>query len=135
MLDAKRKTGKEFYQNLGKLFYAVAIVDHSVHTKEIERLKEVVREHWLEVDDIEDEYGTDAAFQIETVFDWLLEYEKEGEECYEDFESFYSEHKILFTSTIQNLIMTTARAITGAFAGSNKAELVLLGRLQLLFSV
>ena len=135
MLEAKQEIVKEFYQNLGKLFYAVAIADDSVHTKEIERLKEVVRAHWLALDDVEDEYGTDAAFQIETVFDWLLEYEKDGEQCYEDFEAFYTEHKILFNTKVQDLIIGTARAIAAAFAGSNKAELVLLGRLQLLFAV
>ncbi len=135
MLDSKRKTGKEFYQNLGKLFYAVAIADHSVHTKEIDRLKEVVREYWLELDEIEDEYGSDAAFQIETVFDWLLDYEKDGEECYEEFEEYYTDHKVLFRPEVEQLVMSTARAIAAAFAGSNKSELVLLGRLQLLFSV
>lgn len=135
MLDAKNKTGKEFYQSLGKLFYAVAIADHSVHLKEIERLKEVVRTHWLPLDDIVDEFGTDAAFQIETVFDWLLEYEKTSEECYEEFEEFFTDHQKLFTEKVKNLTMGTARSIAGAFAGSNKSELIILGRLQLLFSV
>ncbi len=132
MLDAKDKIGKEFYQNLGKLFYAVAIADHSVHIKEIDRLKAVVREHWLQLDDIVDEYGTDAAFQIETVFDWLLENEKNSEECYEAFEEFFNDYQKLFNEEVKNLTMTTARSIAGAFAGSNKSELIVLGKLQLL---
>lgn len=134
MLYSKKKLGNEFYQNLGKLFYAIAMADHSVHMKELEKLNEVVKDHWLEVDDIEDEFGTDAAFQIETVFDWLLEYEKDEAENYEEFEQFYMEHKILFTPKIKQLIMSTARAIAASFYGSNKAELVLLGRLTLLFN-
>lgn len=134
MLDAKNKIGKEFYQNLGKLFYAVAIADRKVHPKEMEKLKEAVREHWLPLDDIVDEFGTDAAFQIETVFDWLMEHDKDGKEYYEEFEAFYEEHKIMFKPEVNNLTMSTARAIASAFAGSNKAELIVLGRLQLLFS-
>ncbi|MBO0323701.1 hypothetical protein J0X14_15435 [Muricauda sp. CAU 1633] len=133
MMDSKKRLGNEFYQNLGKLFYAVAMADHSIHVKEIDRLKEVVREHWLDVDDVEDEYGTDAAFQIESVFDWFLEYGKDSEEIFEEFEAFYSEYKILFPETVKQLIMSTARAITSAFAGSNKSELILLGRIELLF--
>ncbi len=133
MSDSKKKLGNEFYQNLGKLFYAVAMADHSVHMKELEKLNEVVRDHWLNVDDIEDEYGTDAAFQISTVFDWLLEYAKEGEEIYEEFEQFYTDHKVLFSPEVKSLTMSTSRAIASAFAGSNKAELILLGRLELLF--
>lgn len=133
MLDAKSKKSKEFYQNLGKLFYAIAMADRSVHAKEMECLKQLVREHWLPLDDSVDEFGTDAAFQIETVFDWLLEYEKDSETCYQGFEAFYRSNKALFSEEIKNLTMSTARAIAGAFFGSNKAELVLLGRLQLLF--
>ena len=134
MLDSKKKQGNEFYQNLGKLFYAVAMSDHSVHMKELEKLNEVVSDHWLDVDDIEDEFGTDSAHQITTVFDWLLEYEKDGEEIYEEFEEFYTDHKTLFTPKVKALAMSTSRAIATAFAGSNKAELVMLGRLELLFN-
>lgn len=133
MLDSKEEIGKMFYQNLGKLFYAVAQADHSVHVKEIDRLKKMVRESWLKVDDIEDEYGTNAAFQIESVFDWLLEYEKNGQECYEEFEAFYTEHGKLFGKEIKDLIKSTSKAIASAFAGRNKSELILLGRLELLF--
>lgn len=133
MLDSKEKLGNELYQNLGKLFYAVAMADHSVHMKELEKLNEVVRDHWLDMDDVEDEFGTDAAFQIGTVFDWLLEYEKDGEEIYEEFEAFYTDHKVIFTPKVKSLAMSTSRAIASAFSGSNKAELVLLGRLELLF--
>lgn len=133
MMVTNKNIGKAFYQSLGKLFYAVAKADHSVHIKEIDRLKEMVREYWLEVDEVEDEYGTDAAFQIETVFDWLLEYEKEAVECYEDFERFYADHKARFNNQIKYLIMATARSIASAFSGRNKAELITLGRLELLF--
>ena len=101
---------------------------------ELEKLNEVVRDHWLDVDDIEDEFGTDSAHQISTVFDWLLEYEKDGEEVYEEFEEFYTDHKVLFTAGVKSLAISTSRAIASAFAGSNKAELVLLGRLELLFT-
>lgn len=135
IMDSKKKLGNEFYQNLGKLFYAVAMADHSIHVKEIDRLKEVVRDHWLKVDDIEDEYGTDAAFQIESVFDWFLEYGKDSEEIFEEFAAFYTEHKILFPDHVKQLIMSTSRAITSAFAGSNKSELILLGRIELLFRI
>ena len=133
MLDSKKKIGNEFYQNLGRLFYAVAMADLSIHVNEIDRLKEVVRDHWLHLDDLEDDYGTDAAFQIETVFDWLLEYGGDGDEIYEEFEAFYTEHKALFPKNVKQLVMSTSRAITSAFGGSNKSELILLGRIELLF--
>jgi|SRR5690606_6130638 len=133
MSKTKKEQGNELYQNLAYLFYAVAMADHNVHRKELEKLNELVKEHWLEVDDIEDAYGTDAAFQIATVFDWLVDQEKNGNEAYEAFEEYYLEHKLLFTPTVKNLAMATSRAIAASFSGNNKAELVLLGRLELLF--
>src|SRR5690606_9051266 len=134
MLESKKKQGNELYQNLGYLFYAVAMADHRVHEKEMEKLNELVKDHWLEVDDIEDEFGTDAAFQITTVFDWLVDQGKNGDEIYEDFEEYYLGHKLLFTPSVKALTMATSRAIAAAFSGNNKAELVLLGRLGLLFN-
>ncbi|MBR9853312.1 MAG: hypothetical protein GYB37_01875 [Algicola sp.] len=133
-MTSKTKLGNELYQNLGKLFYAMAMADRSVHINEMEKLNEVVKEHWLDVDDVEDEYGSDAALQIISVFDWLLEYEKDSKEIYEEFEAFYTEHELVFTPKIKSLAMSTSRAITASFYGSNKSELILLGRLQLLFN-
>ena len=126
--------GNTFYQKVGSLFFAVAMVDGAVHNKEIDKLKSLVREKWLPLDDITDEYGTDAAFQIEIVFDWLLEYEKKSAECFADFTDFYKEHKAIFSKGVKVLILETADAIAYSFSGKNKAELVLLGKLQLLFT-
>ncbi len=131
---ASQKIGNEFYQNLGKLFYAVAMADKSVHIKEIEKLRTFIRQYWLEVDAVEDEYGEDAAFQIESVFDWLLEYEKGSEACYTEFEEFYKDNPNRFTSYIKVLVLDTANAIAAAFARKNKAELIMISKLQLLFN-
>lgn len=120
------------YQNLGKLFYAMAISDGSVHVKEWEKVKEIVKEDWLYVDDFTDRYGTDAANQIEIVFDWLLEYEKSSEECFEEFKEFYAAHPHAFTKEIRTLTGKTANAIANAFSGRNKSELVLLAKINLL---
>ncbi|NAS11920.1 hypothetical protein [Poritiphilus flavus] len=126
------QTGKEMYQNLGKLFYAVAMADRAVHISELEKLKSAVRENWLEVDDIEDDYGTDAAFQIEIVFDWLLEYEKSSKESYEEFKTFYKDHQRAFSPKMKQLITRTAHSIAASFAGKNKSELIILAKLDLL---
>lgn len=129
---ASQLIGNEFYQNLGKLFYAIAMADSSIHVKEIDKLKSFIRKYWLEVDDIEDEYGEDAAFQIESVFDWLLEYEKDAEQCFNEFEDFYKNHLSKFTSYIKVLILDTANAIANASYGKNKSELIRLTKLQML---
>ncbi|MBM1106574.1 hypothetical protein JQC67_10530 [Aurantibacter crassamenti] len=126
-------TGKKLYQKVGNLFFAIAMADDTVHSKEIDKLKSLVREKWLPLDDIEDAYGSDAAYQIEIVFDWLLANEKTSGECFKNFTEFYNEHKAIFSEKIKKLIRETANAIAYSFSGKNKSELILLGTLQLLF--
>ena len=62
---------KELYPKLGYLFYAVAIADGTIEKAEIKKLEETVKERWLEVGGSYDEFGSNAAFQIISVFDWL----------------------------------------------------------------
>ncbi|MBJ6367493.1 hypothetical protein [Snuella sedimenti] len=122
-----------FYQNLGKLFYAIAAADHVVNPKEFETLKELVKKQWLEVDDINDTFGTDAAYQIEIVFDWLNTHETDLsiEQYFNDFVNYKNEQKHLFTDTVNKLIIKTASAIAASFSGINKSELILLAKLDM----
>ncbi len=128
------KVANTFYQKIGKLFFSVAMADGSVRSEEIDRLKQIVRNTWLPHDDIIDEYGSDAAFQIEIVFDWLLENEQDAKACYEEFREFYRENTKIFSVEVKELILKTANAIASAYAGKNKSELTVLGNLQLLFN-
>jgi hypothetical protein len=132
MLNSQ-KIGIELYENLGKLFYAMASIDGTVHTKEVDHLRSFIRSYWLDIDTVEDEYGSDAAFRIETTFDWLLEYEKKPKACFEAFKEFYNDHVQIFTPTIKRLTLDTAHAMANAYAGKNKAELILLSKIEILF--
>lgn len=131
-MEHTKKTMNELYESLGKLFYGIAIADGNVHTKEWDKVKEIVKEDWLYVDDVTDRYGTDAANQIEIVFDGLMEYEKTSDECFKDFKDFYVQHPNAFSKEIITLALQTANAIANAFAGKSKKELIFLTKLKLL---
>ncbi|TSE06545.1 MULTISPECIES: hypothetical protein [Aquimarina] len=132
-MTTAQNIGITFYQNLGKLFYAVAASDKVVRKSEYDTLRKIAKSEWLKIDDIEDEFGVDASFQIEIVFDWLDNEELNAEESFKQFEAYYHENKSHFKDAIKQLIWTTANAIAGAFSGKNKSELMMLGRLKLLF--
>lgn len=128
----KKKMTLKFYQNLGKLFYAIAASDGSVRDAEFDKLKTFVKKQWLTIDDIEDGFGTDAAYQIEVVFDWLnRDEEYNAKTCYDDFVSFKKSQSHLFTEDVKRLILKTASSIAHAFAGINKAELIMLAKLDM----
>jgi len=133
MLNSE-KIGNEFYQNLGMVFYAVAMVDKNVRPVKVKRLLKYVRQRWLDVDDFEDEFHTDAAYQIEIVFDWLEDEEKDGDEYFDEFEEFYKEYPEKFTPKLKALIIETAESIASSFAGKNKSEMLIIFRLKQLFN-
>jgi len=125
---------ERFYQNLGKLFYAIAAADKKVRNEEYDKLREIVRADWLTVDELEDDFQTDAAYQIEIVFDWLnTEDTLDAETWFDEFIQFNEENAPLFTKPIQDLILKTAHAIAASFSGKNKSELIMLARLNLSF--
>lgn len=122
----------EFYQNLGKLFYAVAAVDKHVHDIEFDKLKSLIKEEWLSVDEFEDDYKTDASYQIEIVFDWLLNREKlDANKLFDNFIEYKKKHESQFTDKHKMLILKTANAIANSFLGKNKSELIMLAKLEM----
>ncbi len=121
-----------FYQKLGELFYAIAAADKVVQKAEYEALRNMVITHWKDLDDYEDAFHTDAAFQIEIVFDWFDYEHLDANECFNDFKEYKNEHEFLFTPERKKLILKTANAIANAFSGTNKSELIMLARLKLL---
>ncbi len=131
-MKTKKKMTMKFYQNLGKLFYAIAAADKVVRKEEFDKLKEIVKEQWLEVDTIEDAYNTDAAYQIEFIFDWLnKENNLNTQLCFNDFISYKNEQNHLFTEEIKKIILKTASAIAASFSGVNKSELIMLAKLDI----
>lgn len=128
----KKKMTIQFYQNLGKLFYAIAAIDGNVNPVEFDKLKKVVNEQWLDLDDLEDAFGTDAAYLIEIVFDWLNENGNlNAEACFTDFINYKTSQSHLFTKDIRRLILKTASKIAYAFSKINKSELRLLTKLDM----
>ncbi len=131
-MDISQKPEILFYQKIGKLFYAIAAADKVVHEKEYEVLLQIVKSHWTKLDDFEDEFHSDAAFQIEIVFGWSDYKQLKANECFEEFKDFKKEHERLFGAKRKELIWKTANTIASAFAGKNKSELIMLTKLKLL---
>ena len=119
-----------FYQLLGKVFFRIAAIDKTVRKEEIEQLKKIIKTEWIPLENALNEFGDDAAYQIEIVFDWLLENEWDFQQVIPDFKIFRKEHKSLFTAEVRILILKTAIAIVAAFLGENKSEHIIIGQLK-----
>ena len=133
-MNAVKKLNVHFYESLGKLFYAIAAVDRVVRPEEFNKLKEIVKSKWLNIDPIEDDFGTDSAYQIEIVFDWLNnQNELNSEALFNEFITYKNEQNHFYTDAIIRLILKTATVIASSFSGVNKSELIMLAKLTLEF--
>lgn len=130
-MKATEKTALEFYQVIGKLFYAIAAADKIVRKSEYKALLEIVNSYWIDLEEYEDEFHSDAAFQIEIVFGWLDYNKYSATACFADFEEYLKTHRDLFTEKRNQLIWKTANAIANAFSGKNKSELIMLTKLKM----
>ncbi len=123
-----------FYQKIGELFYAIAAADNVVDEAEYKELQKTVTEKWKDLDDYVDPFQTDAAYQIEIVFDWFDYEELDANDCFDSFSDYYAENQALFNDERKKLIWDTANAIASAFAGKNKSELIMLAKLKNILS-
>lgn len=131
-MEIKDRAALEFYRMMGKLFYAIAAADKVVHKSEYKALLDIVNSNWIQMDEFEDEFHTDSAYQIEIVFGWLDYNKMDAEECFKEFEGFLKTHQNLFSKKRKRLIWQTANKIASSFSGKNKSELILLTKLKLL---
>lgn len=124
----------QFSQNLGKLFFAIAAADKTVEPAEMDKLKALVHDKWIHLEEFKNTPYQNAAFKIISTFNWLnLDGEYDSDKCFKEFLSFKHKHESLFSKPIKNLIMQTADAIASSFANKNKSELIILAKLHLEF--
>ncbi|WP_310992176.1 hypothetical protein [Aequorivita marina] len=121
-----------FYQKTGELFYAIAAADKVVRKEEYNALKTVILEEWKNLDDYKDPFHTDAAHQMEVVFEWFDYEQLDANECFDSFADYKKENPELFTDERKQLIWKTANAIASSFAKKNKSEVILLTKLKIL---
>ena len=84
----------------------------------------------LVIENSADEFGSDAAYQIDSVFDWLRENPIDSHLVIEAFKKYKNENQKLFTPQICNLILKSADKIANSFSGKNKSELIFITQLH-----
>ncbi len=126
------KPKNKLHQNLGKLFYAVAMADKKIEEEEIAALKTDILERWYNLDYKLNELVLDGHHDIITVFTQLHDIKAESDSCFMEFREFFNEHQNLFNTDLRKLIWDTAQAVASSFAKKNKSELILLAKLKML---
>ena len=110
-----------FYENIGKLFYAISASDKSINEKEITALHELIESKWDK--DLH-------LVNIEITFHRLKEENASSGKCFRDFVVYKNENNFLFSSQLKRLISCTAGSIASSFSNRNKSELIMLAQLE-----
>jgi hypothetical protein len=117
----KTKYTQAFYHKLGYLFYSVAAADGIIAKEEKDALHKMVLEDWLDLEASNDEYGSDNAYQIEVLFDFLTEKDFPSDRAYEVFEHFFKANLEMFTEDVVDRIYHTSDRIASSFNAKNNA--------------
>jgi hypothetical protein len=118
----------KLHEALGYLFYAIAAADKKVAPKEMELFRSIIQTDWLPIEGM-----VEPLFQVEIVFDRLLEQNVDADAALGTFKLFKEEHSELFTDALKKRIWKTVNSMAEAVAGKNKSELVLLSKLSVIF--
>jgi len=131
-LNLQQKEYISFYQNLGKLFYAIAASDKQVRDEEFKTLKNIIYGEW-ELDKSFDGNFKDSAIHIILdTFKWLHnDNEYNAQTCYDSFINFKNTHTHIFNKKVNSLILKTASKIAASYSSINKSELMMLAKLNI----
>tara|TARA_B100000949_G_scaffold187712_1_gene170285 strand:+ start:461 stop:865 length:405 start_codon:yes stop_codon:yes gene_type:complete len=120
----------EFYEVMGRLFYAIVAADGVVTANEEKCLKRMVCSHWVCMEEVKDRFHTCNPKEILRAFDQALFKRMNSEECYNEFLAFKNENPELFPAVVKKLIWTTANVIVHSFPVLNRSETEMLGKLK-----
>lgn len=133
-MNLEQELNEEFYQNLGKLFYAIAATDNHVRDEEFKTLELIINNEWISSENLESEFNDSKAITILNTFKWLQnDNEYNAEVCYNSFITFKNTHEGVFNKKINSQIIKTASKIAASFSGLNKSELMMLAKLNIEF--
>jgi hypothetical protein len=121
---------QNFYQELGKLLFAVAQADGTISKKELKALHESVLSDILPLEDSTDEFGTDAAFYVEMQFETLEVNNANPDECFQSFVDYVKEHHTAFNEELKQLVIKVSEKIANSYYGTNSKEQKLLNELR-----
>ena len=134
VLNLKQNPDIEFYQNLGKLFYAIAASDNHVRAEEFNTLEDIINNEWKSSENLIDEFNASKVNIILNTFKWLHnDNAYNAEVCYNSFINFKKTNEAFFNNKINSQILKTASKIAASFSGQNKSELIMLARLSIEF--
>ncbi|HMU46226.1 MAG TPA: hypothetical protein PKC72_07660 [Chitinophagaceae bacterium] len=126
---------RQFYKELGNLFYAVAAADNKIRPEEKKTLNDEIQFAWKHYDDTTDRFGSDRAFLIQFEFDTMEDQIESPHNAFDSFVDFFKENQDKIDPSTRRRIFNSARHIAESTRKINKHELEYLVKLKELMKV
>lgn len=132
-MEKNQHTIIEFYQHVGKLFYAVALSDNKLDEGEFDTLKNELStaSSFTELLAVDKTLG--GKHHILSAFTLMFADKVSPQICYDEFIAFKKKHEELFTASVKENILSIAGKIASSFSNRNKSELIMLAKLSIAF--
>lgn len=126
---------RQFYKELGNLFYAIAYADKNISRQERKSLDDEVQYSWKHYDNTTDRFGSDRAYLIEFEFETMEEEFETSEHAFQSFEEYFLGHARDIDEPTRHRIFNSARHIAESMRRINREELRYLVRLKELMKI
>lgn len=122
---------KQFYKELGRLLYAVAISDGKLHKKEADALLEFVLKELAPFEPDSDSSGMNKAFYTQFEFEDIADKRTPASEVFVSFTQYLKNNAPLINEQLKNLIIKAVEKVTNAYKETNKLEQDMVDKLKM----
>ena len=124
------KNIKQFYKELGKLLYAVAMSDGKIRKKEIKTLHEFVSNELALSEPTSDSSGMNQAFYVDFEFDKYAEENISIEEAHNSFIKFLEANIATLEPALIERSIELLEKVAGSFRKINKKERAMIDKIK-----
>lgn len=124
------KNTELFYTELGKLLYAVAMIDGNINPNERKVLSELISQRLLQNENDKDEFGTNEAWFTMFSFDTTEEQMLTAEEAYETFIDYCNQYKYDISEVEISKCLKLSNILADSYRDINNKENKLLNKLR-----
>ena len=119
-----------FYQELGKLLYAMAMSDNTITKEEKEQVSKEIAERLLHKEIDVDQFGSNEAWITQFSFDTSEEAGENAEEAFEEFLSFVKQYRNQLSPQEIDICYKLSEHVANAYRHVNKKESNILRTLR-----
>jgi hypothetical protein len=121
---------KQFYKELGRLLYSVAMADKKIEKEELKALHEFVSKDLAHFETSSDSSGMNKAFYVDFEFEDYANHHVSVQQAHDSFMNFLDAHVMEIDPKLIEKSVEAVEKVANAFRKVNKAEREMIDRIK-----